>query len=52
MYYYKITKKPFIVSTSTITLQEQIQKDIVKLSEMLEIPIDIAILFQKTFIDV
>lgn len=43
MYYYKITKKPFIVSTSTITLQEQIQKDIVKLSEMLEIPIDITI---------
>ena len=36
MYYYKITKKPFIVSTSTITLQEQIQKDIVKLSEMLK----------------
>ena len=43
MYYYKITKKPFIVSTSTITLQEQIEKDIAKLSKLLEIPIDITI---------
>lgn len=43
MYYYKITKKPFIVSTSTITLQEQIEKDIIKLSKLLEIPIKVTI---------
>lgn len=43
MYYYKITKKPFIVSTSTITLQEQIENDIIKLSKLLEIPIKITI---------
>lgn len=43
MYYYEITKKPFIISTSTITLQEQIEKDIIKLTDLLKIPIKITI---------
>lgn len=43
MFYYKITGKPFIVSTSTITLQEQIEKDIIKLSNLLKIPIEVTI---------
>ena len=43
MYYYKIVRRPFIISTSTITLQEQIEKDISKLSDILKIPIDITI---------
>jgi len=43
MYYHKLTKKPFIISTSTITLQEQIEKDIQQLSEWLDIPINIVI---------
>lgn len=43
MYYHKITKRTFIISTSTITLQEQIEKDILELSKKLNIPIIVTI---------
>lgn len=43
MYYHFLTNKPFIVSTSTIALQEQLEKDIKRLSEDLNIPIDIVV---------
>lgn len=43
LYYHKLTGRPFIISTSTIALQEQLEKDIQKLSEQLDIPIDIVI---------
>ncbi len=35
MLYYNKTNKPFIISTSTIALQEQLQKDIAKLNSIL-----------------
>lgn len=41
MYYYKYFRKPFLISTSTITLQDQLQKDISRVSEMLDIPIKV-----------
>ena len=43
MFYYSLTKKTFIISTSTIALQEQLEKDIGKLSTMLNIPVEIVI---------
>lgn len=43
MYYYSITGKSFIISTSTIALQEQLEKDINMLSKQLNIPIDIVV---------
>lgn len=43
MFYYSLTKKTFIISTSTIALQEQLEKDIGKLSSMLNIPVEIVI---------
>jgi len=38
----------FIVSTSTIALQEQLEKDIQKISEILEIPISVTVAKGKT----
>ena len=43
LYYYSITGKTFIISTSTIALQEQLEKDIKKLSEQLNIPLNITV---------
>ena len=43
LYYYQLTKKSFILSTSTIALQEQLENDLKKLSEQLNIPIDIVV---------
>lgn len=43
LYYHKLTGRPFIISTSTIALQEQLEKDIQKLSKQLDIPIEIVI---------
>lgn len=43
MFYYSLTKKTFIVSTSTIALQEQLEKDISKLSNMLNISVEVVI---------
>lgn len=43
LYYFKITHKSFIISTSTIALQEQLEKDIQKLSKQLDIPIDVVV---------
>jgi len=43
MYYYELTGKSFIISTSTIALQEQLEKDIEILSNQLNIPIDVVI---------
>lgn len=43
IYYYQLTGKSFIVSTSTIALQEQLEKDIKFLSVQLNIPIDIVV---------
>ncbi len=43
LYYFSITARTFIVSTSTIALQEQLEMDIKKLSEQLEIPINVVI---------
>lgn len=43
MYYYYLTNQSFIISTSTIALQEQLEKDIKKLSAQLNIPMDVVV---------
>lgn len=43
LFYHDITGKPFIISTSTIALQEQLEKDIKKLSKQLDIPIEVVV---------
>lgn len=43
LYYYNITGKTFIISTSTIALQEQLERDIRKLSEQLNISLNITV---------
>ena len=43
LYLNQLQKKPFIVSTSTIALQEQLEKDINTLSKQLNIDIDVVI---------
>ena len=43
LYYYSITGKTFIISTSTIALQEQLERDIRKLSEQLNISLNITV---------
>ena len=48
MLYYSLKKESFIVSTSTIALQEQLEKDILKVSNMLNIPVDVVIAKGKT----
>ena len=41
--YFYLTKKSFIISTSTIALQEQIERDIAILSKQLNIELDVVI---------
>lgn len=48
MYYYKLTGKTFIISTSTIALQEQLGNDVKKLSELMHFPINVTIAKGKT----
>ena len=43
LYYFSLTNKSFIISTSTIALQEQLEKDIKKLSEQLDIKLDLVV---------
>lgn len=43
LYYFYLTKKSFIISTSTIALQEQIERDIAILSKQLNIELDVVI---------
>lgn len=43
LYYHTITGKPFIISTSTIALQEQLENDIKKLSNELHLDIDVVV---------
>ena len=43
IYYFSLTKKSFIISTSTIALQEQLEMDILKLSEQLNIELDVVV---------
>lgn len=43
IYYYRFTGKSFIISTSTIALQEQLEKDIDKLCKIINIPINVVI---------
>lgn len=43
LYYFSLTQKSFIISTSTIVLQEQLEKDIAKLSQQLNIDLDVVI---------
>lgn len=43
MYYNYLTNKPFIISTSTIALEEQLENDIKRLSQQLNIPINIVV---------
>lgn len=43
LYYFSLTNKSFIISTSTIALQEQLEKDIAILSEQLNIELDIVV---------
>lgn len=43
IYYYRLTGKSFIISTSTIALQEQLEKDIKKLCQNLNISINVVI---------
>ncbi len=43
LYYFSLTNRSFIISTSTIALQEQLEKDIAKLSQQLDINLDVVI---------
>lgn len=43
IYFYEMSGKSFIISTSTIALQEQLEKDIIKISQQLNIPIDVVV---------
>lgn len=43
IYYHQLTGKSFIISTSTIALQEQLEKDIEYLSRQLDIYIDVVV---------
>lgn len=43
LYYHSLADVSFIISTSTIALQEQLEKDIAKLSKQLRIPIDVVV---------
>ena len=43
LFYYRLMKKSFIISTSTIALQEQLEKDLKKISTDLNIPLDIVV---------
>lgn len=43
IYYYKYFRKSFIISTSTIALQEQLEADIKNISEQLNIPLEVVV---------
>lgn len=43
MYFYQMTGHSFVISTSTISLQEQLEKDIKIISQQLDIPINVVI---------
>ena len=43
LFYHLLVYGSFIISTSTIALQEQLEKDIAKLSKQLRIPIDVVV---------
>jgi len=43
LFYHELMQNSFIISTSTIALQEQLEKDIKNLSEQLDIPIEVVI---------
>ena len=43
LYYYSLSKKTFIISTSTIALQEQIEKDIAILSKQTNVNLDVVV---------
>lgn len=43
LYYFSLTQKSFIISTSTIALQEQLERDIAKLSKQTNIELDVVV---------